>query len=209
MLAELQRYYGHLPSSGVIPNGRDPARYGIEEKRPFIFSAGRVWDEAKNLAVLSHVAKMLDWPVCIAGSARHPDGGERPLAHVQMLGFLEAGDMAAWLSCASIYCLPALYEPFGLSVLEAAISGCALVLGDIPSLRENWEGAAAFVPPGDERALACELQELIANGPRRASLAAAAHTRALEFTPARMAAGYLDLYLGMVTQRQSAVTGKA
>ncbi len=33
--------------------------------------------------------------------------------------------------------LPARYEPFGLSVLEAALSGCALVLGDIPSLRES------------------------------------------------------------------------
>ena len=33
------------------------------------------------------------------------------------------------LSAASVYVLPAKYEPFGLSVLEAALSGCALVLG--------------------------------------------------------------------------------
>jgi glycogen(starch) synthase len=48
--------------------------------------------------------------------------------------------------------LPARYEPFGLSVLEAALSGCALVLGDIASLREVWGGAACYVRPGDSRA---------------------------------------------------------
>jgi hypothetical protein len=45
--------------------------------------------------------------------------------------------------------LPARYEPFGLSVLEAALSGCALVPGDIASLRGNWDGVAEFVCPDD------------------------------------------------------------
>ena len=52
---------------------------------------------------------------------------------------------------ASIFALPARYEPFGLSILEAALSGCALVLGDLPSLRELWTGAAMFVPPDDHK----------------------------------------------------------
>ena len=39
----------------------------------------------------------------------------------------------------------ALYEPFGLAVLEAAQAGCALVLSDIPTFRELWDGAALFV----------------------------------------------------------------
>ena len=51
-----------------------------------------------------------------------------------------------------IFAAPALYEPFGLTVLEAAAAGCALVLGDIASLRENWEGAAIFLPPADASA---------------------------------------------------------
>ena len=37
------------------------------------------------------------------------------------------------------------YEPFGLAVLEAAHAGCALVLSDIPTFRELWQGAASFV----------------------------------------------------------------
>src|SRR3546814_4918927 len=71
--------------------------------------------------------------------------------------------MAGWLGRATFFALPARYEPFGLAVLEAALSGCALVLGDIPTLRELWDGVAAFVPPGDIEALEDVLTQLIAD----------------------------------------------
>ena len=45
-----------------------------------------------------------------------------------------------------IFVSAARYEPFGLAVLEAAQAGCALVLSDIPTFRELWDGAALFVP---------------------------------------------------------------
>ncbi len=71
---------------------------------------------------------------------------------------------------ASIYAMPARYEPFGLSILEAGLSGCALVLGDIPSLREHWDGAAAFVAPDDREALRSAIEGLIDSPARRAEL---------------------------------------
>ena len=58
-----------------------------------------------------------------------------------------------WMARAAIYALPARYEPFGLTALEAGLSGCALVLGDIPSLREVWGETACFVPPDDRDAV--------------------------------------------------------
>ena len=57
-----------------------------------------------------------------------------------------------WLRRATIFALPARYEPFGLSALEAGLAGCALVLGDIP-MREVWHDAAMFVPPEQPAAL--------------------------------------------------------
>jgi glycosyltransferase involved in cell wall biosynthesis len=102
--------------------------------------------------------------------------------------------MAAWLAHASIYALPAFYEPFGLSVLEAAISGCALVLGDIPSLRENWEGAAIFVKPQDDTQLQHILCRLIADADARHTLAERAMERARQFSPLRFAFNYLEVY---------------
>ena len=68
----------------------------------------------------------------------HPQGGVAALPLLEALGKLPAAEMKLWFAHAAIYCLPARYEPFGLSVLEAGLSGCALVLGDIPSLREIW-----------------------------------------------------------------------
>ena len=76
---------------------------------------------------------------------------------------------------------------FGLSALEAALSGCALVLGDIPSLREVWGDAALFVAPDDTDALAQALQGLIDRPAYRRELADRATKRAGLYTPRRMA----------------------
>jgi glycosyltransferase involved in cell wall biosynthesis len=99
---------------------------------------------------------------------------------------------------AGIYALPARYEPFGLSVLEAALAGCALVLGDIPSLREVWGESALYVAPDDHDALAHGLQRLIEDEALRERCAAAARARALTYTPQRMAAGYMEVYSDML-----------
>jgi glycosyltransferase involved in cell wall biosynthesis len=98
------------------------------------------------------------------------------------------------MSRASIYCLPAKYEPFGLSVLEAALSGCALVLGDIKSLRENWEDCAVFVDPNDPKALHEAISRLIQAASLRRRLIGNARERAKDFSPQRMVDGYLQAY---------------
>jgi glycosyltransferase involved in cell wall biosynthesis len=95
---------------------------------------------------------------------------------------------------AAVYALPARYEPFGLSALEAGLAGCALVLGDVPSLREVWGDAALFVAPDDPRQLADAFRTLAADDEYRAALGNRARARALAYTPERMAAGYLDAY---------------
>src|SRR5436305_4387287 len=135
MLAALVAAYGDLPRTAVIPNGRDARLFRPTAKEPMVFSAGRLWDEAKNLQALETVAPRLPWPVFVAGESRHPDGGEIHPHHTRLLGRLSQRALAAWLGRSSLYALPARYEPFGLSVLEAALAGCALVLGDIPKLR--------------------------------------------------------------------------
>ena len=99
---------------------------------------------------------------------------------------------------ASIYALPARYEPFGLSILEAGLSECALVLGDIPSLREHWEGAAVFVAPDDREALRSAIDRLIDRPSQRAELGRRARVRGQEFTVTRMTDAYQRLYDGLL-----------
>jgi glycosyltransferase involved in cell wall biosynthesis len=201
MLAALSQHYGPISTGRVIPNGRDPSLFAPGEKSAFIFSVGRLWDEAKNVRMLDQIASALSWPIYVAGDIQHPQGGTVPTQHVHLLGHLSSQTLAPWLAQAAIYALPARYEPFGLSVLEAGLAGCALVVGDIPSLREIWGDAALFVPPDDPEALKATLQDLIASPKRRQMLAAKARDRALKFTPQRMASSYLQVYADLIANQ--------
>jgi glycosyltransferase involved in cell wall biosynthesis len=116
---------------------------------------------------------------------------------VRALGELPPALLAAELGSASIYCLPARYEPFGLSVLEAALAGCALVLGDIASLRETWGEAAVYVAPEDHAGLRGALQRLVARPQERERLARAARARAQRLTHHAMAQACLSAYAGL------------
>lgn len=204
MLAALDRHYGPLEHTAVIPDGRDAALFAQGAKEPFIFSAGRVWDEANNIALLDRAAPRLAWGVYVAGEEKHPDGGALWASNARFLGRLAQPVLAAWLARASVYALPARYEPFGLSALEAAFAGCALVLGDIDSLREVWGDSAVFVPPGDADALADALNRLAADDALRAEMAGLARLRALRYTPGRMADGYASAYRGLLRRRRPA-----
>lgn len=214
MLDALRRHHGALSASSplrssraravVIPNAADPERFAPRPKEDFILAVGRLWDQAKNVAALGEVAPHLPWPIRVAGSDIHPGGGARPIPSLEHLGVLSPSGVAAALARASIYAHPARYEPFGLSVLEAALSGCALVLGDIPSLREVWRDAALYVDPGDAGALRRALQSLIDDPGARRELASRARARAFDFAPRRMARGYLHLYGDLLRRRSDA-----
>jgi glycosyltransferase involved in cell wall biosynthesis len=89
-------------------------------------------------------------------------------------------------------------------VLEAALAGCALVLGDIPSLREHWDGVAVFVPPDDDDLLRMALTSLIEDARLRQTLAMRSRRRALGFSARRMALDYLELYAVVLREREAA-----
>jgi glycosyltransferase involved in cell wall biosynthesis len=199
VLDDLATHYGVPRDAGmVIPNGIDLAAYMPRPKRPVIMAAGRLWDAAKNLALLDDVAAGLSWPVEIAGKAMSPEGGAARFAAAHLLGVLTQAEMAVRLGRAAIFAAPTRYEPFGLGILEAAASGCALVLGDIPSLRENWQDAALFVAPDDPKAWRGALRQVIADKGERAQLASAAQQRARGFSREAMARRYMALYREMV-----------
>jgi glycosyltransferase involved in cell wall biosynthesis len=201
MLRSLGENFSWRGDGRVIWNGRDPQLFSSGIKRDVIFSAGRAWDEAKNLAALEAAAPQVRWPIEIAGDTSHPNGAELQFKYVRALGKLPGHQLVERIATSAIYALPARYEPFGLSALEAALSGCALVLGDVPSLREVWGDAARFVDADDHHALAAALNALIDDVAERDKLADRAQRRAAEFSPQRMAAGYNAAYSDCLTPR--------
>ena len=194
MLSTLQDHYGPFRNCVAIHNGCHAERFHSAPKEQLIFSIGRLWDDAKNITALEAVAGDVAWPIYVAGATQHPDGGERQLHGIHTLGVLPREQIIDWLSKAAIYALPARYEPFGLSALEAALSGCALVLSNIPTLRELWAGCALFVPPNEPAALRQALHRLITDEALRAELSAAAQQRARMLNATQMAEHYVTLY---------------
>ena len=197
MLDQLARHYGPLPRSRVIPHGRSPGPEQPGEKEPMILCAARLRDEARTAQLLDRVAGSLAWPVLLASEEEQPLPAEacaRPGGGARPLGLLSAEALSCFYHRAALFALPARYDPFDLSVLEAALAGCALVLGDTPSLREQWEGAALFVDPDDPELLRRILSELTERSGARSTLGELARARARMCSPERMAEGYLAAY---------------
>ncbi|MFP4002220.1 MAG: glycosyltransferase family 4 protein [Alphaproteobacteria bacterium] len=196
MREEIARIYRPRKPGWVISNGMEPLPPGPGERRPVVTAVGRLWDEGKNIAVLDAAAEKIHWPVRVMG----PDigaagqGAAGRFRHLHTLGPLPRRAVLGELETAEIYVSPARFGPFGLSVLEAASCGAALVLSDIPAFRELWGGAALLVPPDDEAALAKAVNGLIAEPERRQALAATARARAARYPLRATVNGYLRLY---------------
>jgi glycogen(starch) synthase len=188
MAAELDRNYD-VSGALAIHNGSSAPVPEAPENEPFVAGAGRVWDEGKNLGALDRAAAGLAWPVMIAG-----ESGDRKPENAWPLGLLPRPEMERLVRHASVFAHPALYEPFGLAPLEAARSGCALVLGNIESLHELWDDAALYADPRDVRSLRAALDALIGDNGLRAEMAARARERSARYTLERMADEYARLY---------------
>jgi glycosyltransferase involved in cell wall biosynthesis len=190
-----------IPPPRVVWNGRRPQSAHAGPRERIVLAAGRLWDEGKNMQSLDAAAQQVAAPVIMAGPLRGPSGEAVGLRHTRVLGRLSEAEMAGWLARAQVFASPARYEPFGLGVLEAAQAGCALVLSDIASFRELWDGDALFVDPDDPSALAGACNALLADAEASARLGARARRRAARYTAEAMAEGVLSVYRELAPDR--------
>jgi glycosyltransferase involved in cell wall biosynthesis len=198
----------YRPSSpGLVIWNSIPPTLPSASKRRFILAAGRIWDAAKNVSALARVSKGLDWPVFVAGPGS--DSADEDSSALTLIGDLSHTSLRARMQRAAVFASPARYEPFGLSVLEAASAGCALVLSDIPTFRELWSGAALFVDPNSERALHEALAGLCADDRERARLQLAARQRSELYSLARSANAYHALYQRLLALRSRSASHHA
>lgn len=181
---DLAEEYG-VSAIHCVHNGSDFSACGSAERRDIVLTAGRLWDDAKNAALIDAAAARSGLRICAAGSASEPSGKAVALPSIVLLGSLDRSEMARLYARTGIFVSASRYEPFGLAVLEAARCGAALVLSDIPAFRELWSGAALFFDPLDAGGLASALTHLAADRELRAALAARAEARAAQHTAAR------------------------
>ena len=116
--AETSRIYG-LPTVAVH-NGRTAAIPDRIPQGQFVLTAGRLWDEGKNIATLERAAALIDVPFQAAGSTHGPNCAHIWIDHLQRLGELSEARLTGLYAARPIYASAALYEPFGLAPLEAS-----------------------------------------------------------------------------------------
>lgn len=191
---EIRALYGTQRTLDVIYNGWPPPRRALRKTNHETLVAGRVWDQAKNIGLVAEAAR--GWnpgPVYLAGDTSHPDGGVVDVPpELKPLGVLDRASMDDWLDRAAVYISPAKYDPFGLLPLQAALHGCALILSDIPSYRELWEGAACFFKSNDAGDLRRAWQTVREDMPQMQHLALQRATR--RYSTAYMVQAYQTRY---------------
>ncbi|SOC79493.1 Glycosyltransferase involved in cell wall bisynthesis [Salinimicrobium sediminis] len=203
ILNKAQQAHGFTSEIKVIHNGRSINPAEAKPKEEMILCMGRMWDEAKNLPLLSKIAAKLPWPVYVAGEAVNPDTGVKcRLENVKFLGKLSAEEVQHWMQRASIFVSPTRYEPFGLAILEAAGNGCALVLSNLETLKELWQDVALFFDPEDEVEAEKTVLRLLESPQFLQELSEKAKERAATYSIDKMGAAYHRLYHEIMEKEQ-------
>jgi glycosyltransferase involved in cell wall biosynthesis len=131
-------------------------------------------------------------------------GADHPLAlralrlglddHVRCLGRIPQSHLHALYHLSSVLLHVALYEGFGLPILEAMRAGLPVVTSNLGAMRELGEGAARLVNPLDVIEVASAVQRVLVDDPLRRRMVEAGLRRADALTWSRTVDGTLDAY---------------
>ena len=197
--AAAARIHGLAAAPAAVHHGRAWRESPSAAPHDFAFASSLVWDETRDLATLERAAARLAVPFYAAG--RIDEEAAARLEHVHPLGLLDHEELDRRLGARPVFISAARYEPFGMTVLEAAMAGCPLILSDIPTYRELWDGVASFAAPGDDAAFARAIGELVGDDFARAARGRAARERATRYTSNATASRMAALYRRLATAR--------
>ena len=113
-------------------------------------------------------------------------------------------DTEALYNAFDVFALPSYREGFSRSAMEAAATGCAMVLTDIRGCREigRHEDELLLVPPRDAAALTAALERLLTDDALRRRLGTGARAHALaHFDQHEVAAASLATYRAVVRRK--------
>jgi glycogen(starch) synthase len=201
MLEQVEAGYGHLPKSAVIPNGRDLTVLYPGTKNLQAVTAGRLWDEGKNVGILTQVTSPV--PLLVAGDNDFDGIRAATTADnsIRQFGCLSERELLHVFAESAVYVVTSRYEPFGLAAVEAALAGCAIIANDLPPLREVWDDAALYFRRNDARSLSDVLNRIAEDPILLDDYASRAQVRArISFSRQAMTSAYLDLYRQLVSR---------
>lgn len=209
MLDQVFEHYHFSGPGWVIYNGRDPGLFDpILNKANCALTVGRLWDEGKQISLLLEREQAV--PIQIVGPKVHPDVSRGCLSlpakpGIEISDAQSEAQLSRTFSQASIYVATSCYEPFGLTLVEAALSRCALIANDIPVFHELWEDCAFYFERNDPDALASAICQLSSDWILREGYADRAYECARRrFNSKRMVEQYELLYHELASQSAAA-----
>jgi glycosyltransferase involved in cell wall biosynthesis len=114
--------------------------------------------------------------------------------HVRCLGRIPQQHLHALYHMSALLLHVALYEGFGLPILEAMRAGLPVVTSNYGAMREIGEGVARLVNPLDVNEVAAALQRVLVDDPLRRRMVEAGRRRADTFSWERAVDGTVEAY---------------
>lgn len=175
----------HFPADyALIPNGIDLKRFGDPQVQPLdAYADGRLnllfvgrLEERKGFTYLLRAfarvrAALPETRLLVVGAFTPQDAASFQntsralgLEEVHFIGPVSDGDLPRYYRSCHLFCAPSIgCESFGLVLLEAMAAGTPVVATDIRGYRAVLAGGRAgkLVPPGDAKALAAAIVQLL------------------------------------------------
>jgi len=219
MKREFIRHYGNATENIiVIPNGVDlnmfnpvnqlfyrdslRRRYGISRSEPVLMFAGGDW-ERKGVLYVIEALSLVQRPdvklfICGSGDEEHY-GRLAELEQVRDRIFFVSHSSRLWeyYAASDIFVFPTIYEPFGLTIIEAMASG-------LPIITSRVAGAADLIIDGvnglllraasDVNDFAAKIELLLSNAELRKTMGEHARETAEKFSWDQVAQKTLEVY---------------
>ena len=171
----------HSMHGEVVPVGIDPAELEAADPAPFarrfglegfVLCVGR-FEDLKNQLNLVRALAPLPLPLVLVGGAnpRHP-GYNRALRRAVarrpqtlLLSGLPRALVLSAMAAAAVHVLPSWFETAGLTSLEAALAGCAVVSTEVGYASAYLQDQASYCDPGDQASIRRAVQTALERGP--------------------------------------------
>jgi glycosyltransferase involved in cell wall biosynthesis len=186
---DLAAYHVDDARIGVVCPGTDPAPLARGSGGPglALLCVASLTPRKGHLVLLDALAELieLDWHLtCVGSMERDPACARSIVAAIDRLGLHRRvtlvgerteADVAAFYREADLFVLPSYHEGYGMVLIEALARGLPLVATSAGAIPETVPtDAGVLVPPGDARALASALRQVMTEPALRARLLAGA-----------------------------------
>jgi len=196
----------HYDKIKVIPNGIHPENFIPKKKDKKILVVSRLFERKGVQYVIDAMKDIKDYELVICGDGPYKEQLEQQISklnnnNIHLLGYVSEERLKYEYETSSIFVLPSSAESFGLVLLEAMTSGCAIITTNTTGCPEVVGDSALLVRPKSLEDIRNALIKLINDEELRSELGVKARKRVEEeFTWEKIAKQYVGVYKDVISE---------